>query len=143
MWCITVAGRLPSRNAFICATMCSRGSPASGTASLVTARPSVPWQMAQLAARLREAVSWAAAGTATSAVAATMNNLTGILRKRRTSGHRLGRRGRRRRRRFLEAQDDFLVLADVDGDLAAVHQLAEQQLVRQRAADRVLDQARH
>src|SRR6185436_19070339 len=44
---------------------------------------------------------------------------------------------------FLELELDLLVLADVDRHLAAVLQLAEQQLVGERTADRVLDQARH
>src|SRR5262249_56587523 len=44
---------------------------------------------------------------------------------------------------LLELQHDLLGLADVDGDLAAVLQLAEEQLVGERTPDRVLDEARH
>src|SRR6267142_4606247 len=44
---------------------------------------------------------------------------------------------------LFEGELDLLVLADVDGDLAAVLQPAEQQLVGERAADGVLDEARH
>src|SRR5438128_2375961 len=52
--------------------MCSFGKPASGATSFVTLRPSVPWQLAQVAARLRAAgLSCAAAvsGAAASAAA--------------------------------------------------------------------------
>src|SRR5258707_8451921 len=44
---------------------------------------------------------------------------------------------------FLELEDDLLGLAEVDRDLAAVLQLAEQQLIGERPADGVLDKARH
>src|SRR5687768_11668752 len=65
---MTVAGRLPSRNARIWSAMCWRGSPASGiTGAPAGTRPSVPWQMAQPAARLRACTSWAATGLATKA----------------------------------------------------------------------------
>src|SRR3954447_5310424 len=47
------------------------------------------------------------------------------------------------RRLLLELEDDFLVLAEVDGDLAAVLQAAEQQLVGERPAHRVLYEPRH
>jgi hypothetical protein len=44
---------------------------------------------------------------------------------------------------FFEDQFDLLVFVEVDGDVAAVRQPAEQQFVGQRGADRVLNQARH
>src|SRR6516165_12529268 len=50
---------------------------------------------------------------------------------------------RLRGRRFLERQADLLLVVEVDYDLAAVHQPAEQQFVGERLADRVLDEARH
>src|SRR3989454_3532186 len=44
---------------------------------------------------------------------------------------------------LLEGELELFVLADVDGHLAAVLQPAEEQLVGERAADRVLDEACH
>src|SRR6185436_9877387 len=157
---MTVAGRCPSRNARICEAICSRGRPASGATSLVTARPSVPWQMAQEAARLRAPVPWASAAGARQASAAAMAiwHLIGIL----PGGWKTYPQGLEKQRPpvgglclllrarsgdgggfFLELELDLLVLADIDGHLAAVLQAAEQQLVGQRAANGVLDQSRH
>ena len=45
--------------------------------------------------------------------------------------------------RFLEAELDLVVVADVDRHLAAIDEPAEQQLVGERLADRVLDEPRH
>src|SRR5258706_10995889 len=58
---MTVAGRVPSLNPCICEISCALGMPASDGTSFVTLRPSVPWQPAQVAARLRTAaaLSWA------------------------------------------------------------------------------------
>ena len=44
---------------------------------------------------------------------------------------------------FLEHEPDLVVVVDVDRHLAAADEAAEQQLVGERLADRVLDQARH
>src|SRR4029077_14869471 len=156
---MTVAGRVPSRNAFICATICSFGRPASGTPSVVTLRPSVPWQAAQVAARLRAtALSWACAAAAASAsAAATSLAVIGSSARRRVlpgaekAKAALGRPlaawagpASGDRRSFLfERELEALVLTDIDGHLAAMLQPAEEQLVGERAADRVLDEPRH
>src|SRR5438045_936027 len=156
---MTVAGRVPSRNAFICATMCSFGSPASETTSAVTLRPSVPWQLAQVAARLRATgFSWACAAAAASAsAAATSLAVIGSSARRsvlpaaeKAKAARGGlfavpasRASGDRRCFLLEGELELLVRADIDGHLAAVLQPPEQQLVGERAADRILDQPRH
>src|SRR3954471_14074667 len=126
-----VEGREPSRKARIAPATCSLGSPASETPSCVALRPSVPWQLAQVAARLRAAgLSCAWAGSAAKASAmATACFIARVL------GDGRG---------FLfERELELLVLADVDGHLAAVLQAAEEELVGERAADRVLDEPRH
>src|SRR5579862_4059734 len=90
-------------------------------------------------------MSWAMAGIATSACArnpaASSTALTGLLQRR--SGDRLGRGRRSGRRLLLEAQQDVFGGVHVDRDFAAMHELAEKELVGERAADRILDQARH
>src|SRR4029077_2891948 len=48
-----------------------------------------------------------------------------------------------RRRFFFERELEVLVLTDIDAHLAAMLQPAEEQLVGERAADRVLDEPRH
>src|SRR6185503_14660216 len=122
------------RNARICEAICSRGRSASGAISLVTARPSVPWQMVQEAARLRAPVLWA------SAAAMAIWHLIGIL----PGGWKTYPQGSEKQRPpvgglclllrarsgdgggfFLELELDLLVLADIDGHLAAVLQAAE------------------
>ncbi|ABA48459.1 200 kDa antigen p200, putative [Burkholderia pseudomallei 1710b] len=48
-----------------------------------------------------------------------------------------------RRRRLVERQQHLVVLVDVDRHVPAVDELAEQQLVGERAPDRILDQPLH
>src|SRR5688500_17469612 len=173
---MTVAGFAPVRNSFSLRTISPFAIPASGSMP-PTLRPSVPWQLAQVAARLRAAVSWAGAdsGSATIAAATIIGNLISglsprLVRKslrpracprqgpnvdisRFAGGIKRAARGGLFRGRarasgdrgglLLELEHDLLGLADVDGHLAAVLQLAEQQLVGQRAPDGVLDEARH
>src|SRR6266850_3552218 len=138
-----VAGRVPSRNAFICDTMCSFGRPASPITSLVALRAA--------------GLSWAVAASGAAASAAAMSSrfmappgaqVTPGPRK--SKGRHGGRpfqmsesRSGDGRGLFLEGELDLLVLADVDCHLAAVLQPAEEQLVGEPAADGVLDQARH
>src|SRR5678816_2744767 len=125
---MTVAGRWPSRKARICEAMCSRGRPARETTSLVTARPSVPWQMAQAEASCRGR-SCAYAGMATQAsVIDKSRNIEPPWRGRKlTPGPEKGKALRDRGGLFLEDELHLLVLADVDRHLAAVLQAAEQQ----------------
>src|SRR3954471_6025868 len=155
---MTVADRVPSRKAFICATMWSFGNPASDTTSAVTLRPCVPWQLAQLAARLRAtAVSWACAAAATSASAAA-TSLTVMGPPRGEAYCRPLKKQRPREAAFCGSSDrasgdrgcllfegelDLLALADVDAHLAAVLQPPEQQLIGERTTDVVLDEPRH
>ena len=59
IWCMIVAAFLPSRNWVIACTMLAAGKPASRAPSPI-ALPLVPWQFAQVAARLRPNSAWAA-----------------------------------------------------------------------------------
>src|SRR5260221_5562902 len=65
-----------------------------------------------------------------------------VARKKRRPFAGVNRRSGDRGGFLFEGELDLLVLADVDGDLAAVLQPAEEQLVADRPADGVLDQAR-
>src|SRR5882672_5310389 len=140
---MTVAGRLPDLKSRICCASSERPRPARlGMPGWLT--PFVPWQLAQAAARLRpgpESGSCARAGE-TSANARTRNG-----RLMRSEEPALGRfsgfRGGFRNFLFGELERDLAALVGVDGDLAAVGELAEEQLVGERAADRVLDEPRH
>src|SRR2546426_7789251 len=138
---MTVAGRLPSWKAFICETRNSFGCPASAGTSLVALRPSVPWQLAQVAARLRAtALSWALAANAAhvSTAPSAILGIIGLLPEQpKIKGSGDGRGF------FLELQLDLLVVADIDAYPAAVLEPPEKQLVGQRSPDRVLDEPRH
>src|SRR5207244_4328669 len=140
--CLTAAGRLPSWKAFSCETRSSFGCPASAGTSLVVLRPSVPWQLAQVAARLRAtALSWALAANAAH-VSTAPSAILGIIWAPPSCNPKIKGSGDGRGF-FLELQLDLLVVADVDGYSAAVLEPPEQQLVGQRSPDRVLDEPRH
>src|SRR5712691_6487061 len=166
-----VEGRLPSRKSFTCWTMLALSWPARlGTAPRLL--PSVPWQVAQLAAtsRPRFASAAPAPSAATSSARPARARKSGwftppsplgrertMVLLRRVSGaakkdgahrapsidtccslrYRLGFLG------FLEDELDLVALVDVDGHLAAADEPAEQKLVGERLADRILAEPRH
>src|SRR5688572_25308152 len=82
------------------------------------------------------------AAQSNAAVRATVRIIGASRGVRKLPPRRLGS-GYRGRGLFLELQHDLVGFADVDRDLAAVLQLAEEKLVGQRPPDRVLDEARH
>src|SRR5439155_1526822 len=139
---MTVAGRLPSWKAFICDTRNSFGCPARAGTSLVALRPSVPWQLAQVAARLRAtALSWALAANAAH-VSTAPSAILGIIWAPPSCNPKIKGSGDGRGF-FLELQLDLLVVADIDAHPAAVLEPPEKQLVGQRSPDRVLDEPCH
>src|SRR5688572_26991569 len=142
--------------------MCSRGSPASGTTSLVTGRPSVPWQIAHAAASFWASCAGAAQGMKRSPAKATVRLIgsPGVGAKSNSRARKkqkaaraafcsfcrsllLSLRSDRGGRLLLELEQDLVGLADVDRHLAAVLELAEKKLVGERPADGVLDKPRH
>src|SRR5260221_8476019 len=144
---MTVAGRLPVLKSCICWTRYERSRAARlGMPGWLT--PFVPWQLAQAAARLRPATdseSCAVAGETSPMARAKATGGGG-----RIMGSRNGPAARRSGFRggfgdffFRKFQRDLAAVVDVHSDLAAVGELAEEQLVGEGAADRVLDEARH
>src|SRR5262245_54739739 len=143
---MTVAGRLPVLNSCICCARLERSLPARlGMPPWLT--PFVPWQFAQAAARLRPAASgtWAREGeTSASASASAAGYGVRIIRSWPASAaRRSGFRGGFGDFLFGELERDLAALVHVHGDFPAVRELSEQQLVGERAPDRVLDEARH
>src|SRR5450631_1847129 len=160
---MTVASPLPSLNAFIAATKAPARFPASATtADAATGRPSGPWHMAQPDASARtpetERFGAANAGGASCALAPAPAARRAIettpdarrvfmrgVRRSCASTRRLGRLDGLGRllRRLRDVELHLPALVEIDGHAPAVGELAEEELVGERAADRVLDEARH
>src|SRR5690242_7067144 len=135
---MTVAGRLPDLKSRMSRAISERSLPARrGMPAWL--RPSVPWQVAQAAARLRPSLGSRFCASACAALEANAkaNN------RRTIRAPRSGFRGGFGHFLFGELERDFPALVDVDRHLAAVRELAEQQLVGEGPADRVLDEPRH
>src|SRR5690242_8847222 len=134
---MTVAGRLPDRKSRMSCAISERSLPASlGMPAWLT--PLVPWQLAQAAARLRPSLGSGCASACAAPEASAKANS-----RRNIQAPRSGFRGGLGHFLFGELERDLAALVDVDGDLAAVRELAEEQLVGERAAYGVLDEPRH
>src|SRR5476651_1515026 len=160
---MTVASRVPCLNAFIASTMAPARRPARGASTDPGAgRPSSPWHMAQPDASARTpdserlgaanavAASWAMASPAARIAArpsAPRKKNAHLEGGRLDCGmvrglRRLDRLGRLLRG-LRDVELDLAILVEIDRHASAVGELAEEELVGERAADRVLDEARH